>query len=439
MPFRRLACSSFRILLLTFVLSATCLAQTFRLVSQSGPHRGIPGGSGGTPVRVSPGDWSQLSKLISGQGLLADNFGISVAISGDTVVVGSLTLGSQEIVAHIFRKSALGWRDTLPIAALRQPSPRTAFGSSVAIDGDTVVVGSGSFDSGIPGVAYVFVRPATGWTNMTPTAILTPSDSMDSDFGQTVSISGNTIVAGDSTFNSSTGEAYVYVKPAAGWANTTETAKLTASDGVPNDNLGASVSIDGSTIAVGAPQINAGTGKAYVFVEPATGWADITQTAELTASDALSNFSVGYSISVGGDNILVGAPSGYYRNSFPGNAYLFTKPSGGWANMTQTAELLPADGKPDDAFGDSVAIAGKTAAVGAPRRGGLPVNLEGGIYVFREPTGGWQNMSGRTVLTGSDARHAAFFGASIGMSGNLLVGGADFFSIPGAAYVFGLP
>ena len=92
------------------------------------------------------------------------------------------------------------------------------------------------------------------------------------------------------------------MKPASGWVDGTQTAKLTASDVLMTDSFGESVSISRSTVAVGAPQFETGPGKAYVFVQPATGWADMTQTAELTASDAQTEFEVGFSVSVSGDN-----------------------------------------------------------------------------------------------------------------------------------------
>ena len=131
------------------------------------------------------------------------------------------------------------------------------FGISIAISGTTVVVGA--FDSNIEefGSAYVFVKPASGWQNMTQTAELTSSDN-GQGFGTSVAISGDAIVVGaanPSNFEDQAagpGAAYVFVKPANGWTNATENAKLTASDGQDGDAFGNSVAISGNTIAVGA-------------------------------------------------------------------------------------------------------------------------------------------------------------------------------------------
>ena len=118
------------------------------------------------------------------------------------------------------------------------------FGIAVAIDGDTVVVGTEEF-----GAAYVFVKPAGGWANMTQTAELTFSEK-ESAFGYSVAISGNTIVVGCGA-NTTPGAACVFVKPPTGWANMTETAELTASDGLMGSGLGDSVAISGNTVLAG--------------------------------------------------------------------------------------------------------------------------------------------------------------------------------------------
>lgn len=130
--------------------------------------------------------------------------------------------------------------------------PLDGFGGSVSISGDTIVAGSFS-----AGAAYVFVKPQNGWTDMTQVAKLTASDGDSQDqFGLSVSISGNTIVVGAPCAtvngNSCQGAAYVFVRPLSGWTNMTETAKLTASDGQAADQLGVGA-INGNTIALRAP------------------------------------------------------------------------------------------------------------------------------------------------------------------------------------------
>jgi uncharacterized protein (DUF2345 family) len=434
--FRQFFSKSSSVLWLAFLFSAVSSAQNVpsrRMQRLNSPHAQ----SENAPSVPTPGDWQQLAKLVSGRGEATEPFAGSVGISGETVVVSASTNYVNAMAAYVFAKSPQGWGNNPAIAALRLPSPVDRFEPSVAIDGDTIVIGaSGGLD--YPSYAYVFVKPAGGWANMTPTAVLSAPDSTDGTFGQSVAVSGGTIVIGDSGYGYTPGAVYVFVKPAGGWRDMTETAKLTASDGVLNDELGFSVAIDGTTVAAGAPQSleTGATGKAYVFIEPANGWKNITQTAELTAPDAQSS-AIGFSIALSANTVLAGGPFGYTSD---GAAYVFTKPVSGWANMTETATLTPGDNQSvEGLYGWCVATSGQIAAVGSVRRGIPPFGVEGGVYVFTEPPGGWKNAAGTTVLTGSDARDYSFFGTSLAMSGTVLVSGAQPLFIPGGAYVFGLP
>jgi len=275
---------------------------------------------------------------------------------------------------------------------------------------------------------------------MSPTAVLSPSDDGKGTFGQAVAISGDTIVITDDGASKSTpGEAYVFVKPAGGWHNMTETAKLTASDGTATDLFGWSVGMSGDTVAVGAPQFGSisdpGPGKAYVFVKPSTGWQSMTQTAELTVSNSTGGEQIGLSISVSGNTVLTGAPA---YQKFLGAAFVFQKSSSGWKNMTQTAMLTPGDSVALET-GWSVGISGTIAALGSPSRGRSPNGYEGGVYVFEEPAGGWQNASSTVVLTGADAHYNQSLGVSVSISGKILVAGTQIKSAHGTSYVFGLP
>ena len=108
------------------------------------------------------------------------------------------------------------------------------------------------------------------------------------------------------------GAVYVFTEPASGWADETQAAKLTATDGAESSVLGSSVAVSGTTIAAGAPDAtvngNFGKGAVYVFTEPASGWADETQAAKLTATDGVSGDGLGSSVAVSGTTIAAGAP-----------------------------------------------------------------------------------------------------------------------------------
>jgi FG-GAP repeat len=424
MSLRPLTLRMVPILLFTLVVGAMCPAQSFPARTPKDFYEGASGGENTPSVALTTGNWSQFAKFqLPGPYLFPFAGANSVAIAGNAVVVQN---ASGNVAANIYLQGVL-----TPVAALSLP-PGTSSPGPVAIDGDTVVIGG--FAS-----AYVYVQPPGGWTNMTPTATLAATDGSEY-FGSSVSISGNTIVVGDpdTYYSTSAGAAYVYVKPAGGWINMTQTAKLTSSDGVVKDEFGASVSISGSTIAVGAEQYFevGGTGKSYVFVEPVGGWINMTETAELTASDATAGEDIGASVSTNGDLVLTGAPSFFLSSA--GKTYLFEKPASGWISMTQTAVLTPADNPIGGWFGISVGVSGKVVVVGTKYRGPPPNGAQGGIYIFEQPASGWQNVASNLVLTGSDAHGADYLGVSVAIDGKVLVGGAPRYYAPAAAYVFGL-
>ena len=386
----------------------------------------------------------QEAKLTASDGALNDQFGASVSISGDTIVVGARYDDSLRGSAYVFEKPVAGWSDMTQTAKLTASDGASSdqFGYSVSISGDTVVVGARAHD-GYRGAAYIFEKPVGGWSNMTQTAKLTASDAAASDvFGHSVSISGDTVVVGadgdtDNGFKS--GSAYVFEKPVGGWSNMTQTAKLTASDGGAYDQFGVSVSINGDTVVVGADSDSIyvlETGWAYVFEKPVGGWSNMTQTAKLTASDGAEDDYFGHSVSISGDTVVVGAYGADTTNGVTyynvGRAYVFEEPVGGWSNMTETARLAASDGAANDEFGYSVSISGDTVLIGA--WGGES------SYVFEKPMGGWSNMTETEKLTASDGAPFDYFGVAVSINGDTLIVGAHLDDVgassSGSAYVF---
>ena len=154
-----------------------------------------------------------------------------------------------------------------------------------------------------------------------------------------------------------------------GW---TQVAKLTADDGAASDEFGISVSIDGDTVVVGAhadDDKGSHSGSAYVFTRDtagdlASGW---TQVAKLTADDGAAYDEFGYSVSIDGDTVVIGANKDRDKGINSGSAYVFTRATAsdlasGW---TQVAKLTADDGAADDYFGSSVSIDGDTVVIGA--------------------------------------------------------------------------
>lgn len=414
----------------------------------------------------------ELAELQASDGGFSDFLGFAVAISGDTIVVGSpehqVGGKAQQGAVYIFVKPAKGWATTSTFTAELTASDGLAmdnFGEAVSISGDTIIVGSCSL-TGVcangPGKVYVFEKPANGWAaTSSASAELTASDGAATDsFGIPADIAGDTVVVGTQPAPGAaiSGKAYVFVKPAGGWSSTTETAELTASDEQPGDVFGeVAVSGDGNTIFVGSPlaSVNSGSqqGAGYVFAKPAKGWATTNQfAAKLTAGDEETSDQFGFCqnsgcISNDGSTIVLGAPQldVFSSNATgPGKAYVYVKPADGWTTTSiADAELTASDGNLGDAFGFSEAVSsdGDEVAIGSVVASPM-VHGQGAIYVYNRPSSGWaRTASFDAKLLANNAGQGDNLGFAVSLDQGTIVGGAIAVSEPvggqGAAYVFG--
>ncbi len=413
------------------------------------------------PLTIDP--WVQKAKLLPTDGAKWDYFGDSVAVSGDTVVVGAWgdDYGVENVgSAYVFVKPEGSWSETLHQSAKLRPSDgaqRDEFGFSVAISGDTVVVGS-SYDSDNgewSGSAYVFVEPEGGWSGtLTESAKLLPSDGAAGDrFGYSVAIGGDTIAVGawgDDDNGDIAGSAYVFVEPVGGWSGTlNQSAKLLAAGGAEFDYFGDSVAISGDTVVVGADgddDNGNNSGSAYVFVEPVGGWSGtLNQSAKLLAADGAAEDAFGGSVATGGDGgaVVVGAAGDDDNGDGSGAAYVFVEPEGGWSGtVNESAKLLAADGAAGDGFGECLAVSDDASSVVVGVQGDDDKGDDAGsAYVFVEPGEGWSgtlDMSAK--LLAADGVAEDWFGASVAISGDIVVVGAfgndDNDDDSGSAYVF---
>src|SRR5438445_220777 len=264
------------------------------------------------------------------------------------------------------------------------------FGFSVGVSGDLAVVGS-PYDDNVGGTdagsVYVYLRdPVLGTWTLNAKLVASDGAAFD-DFGYSVAISGNTILVGalfdDNAGGANAGSAYVFIKnPVTGiWTLTT---KLLASDGASSDEFGTSVAIDGDNAVIGAPLHSKDPllanveGAAYVFVRdpPTESWS---QQAELFASDGGVEDAFGTSVAISCDTVVVGARG---DGVYAGSAYVFVRDTstGTWPEQ---AKLDASDRAVYDQFGTSVSIDYDTALVGAPYhdRDVLTSN-SGSAYVF---------------------------------------------------------
>jgi hypothetical protein len=296
--------------------------------------------------------------MVAADGAAGDYFGYSVAIDGDTMVVGAYRDGDKGGTSG------------------------SAYIYIVATSGDTVVVGAyDDDDKGTSsGSAYIFARDVAGsltagWTQR---AKLVAGDGAAVDlFGGSVAISRDTVAVGaqyDGDKGDRSGSAYIFTRDVAGslTAGSTQRAKLVAGDGAAGDEFGVSMAIDGDTVAVGAyydDDKGSDSGSAYIYTCDVAGslTAGWTQRAKLVAGDGAAGDEFGISVAINGDTVAVGAYRDGDKGSFSGSAYIFTRDVAGslTAGWTQRAKLVAEDGAAYDWFGYSVAISGDTVAVGA--------------------------------------------------------------------------
>ena len=375
----------------------------------------------------------QQTKLTASDGASDDEFGWSVAISGDTALVGTNGFGVPEGAAYVFVRSGTTWTQQAEFTTPDGSGLWPDFGYSVALDGDTAVVaypGYSTLSMYGSGIAYVFVRSGTTWSEQ---GVLSPSDDANlvESFGSSVAISGDTVMVGaDGTEVggltggvpngggvNSQGDAYVFVRSGAIW---TQQAELTASDGSAFDYFGGSAALDGDTAIIGMAYPNSGgsppPGNAYVFVRSGTTW---TQQAELTASDGVAGDLFGSTVAVSGDTALIGAPlhtlSPESDSSFThqGAAYVFVRSGTAWK---QQAELSPTEG--DNGFGWSVALDGDTALVGVSDNNDIAtggIDHFGSVFVYARSGTTWSKQT--ALLQPDPNNYRTSYAGSVSLSG----------------------
>ena len=368
----------------------------------------------------------QTAKLVAADAAAGDRFGFSVSISGDTAVVGANYtdgVGLNSGSAYVFRNIGGVWQQAVKLTAA-DAAAADEFGFSVSISGDTAVIGARLDDDVGDGCGSAYAFREVGGVWQQAAKLIAGDGAVGDQFGFSVSVSGDTAVVGARS-HGARGSAYVYREVGGVW---TQIAQLNAADGAYGDNFGFSVSLSGDTIVVGAYYAGSGNGSAYVFREVGGVWQ---QTAKLIASDTAPGDNFGYSVSISGNAAVIGAPLDDDAGDGSGSAYAFREIGGVWQ---QIAKLIASDGAAGDSFGNSVSISGDTAVIGAKLDDG-----SGSAYAFRDVGGVWQQTA---KLIASDAAPADAFGISVSISSGTAVVGAfqddDAGSFSGSAYVFGV-
>ncbi|MEK7952708.1 hypothetical protein [Luteolibacter soli] len=405
-----------------------------------------------------------------------DGFGTSVAVSGNTVVVGAPLESSNATgvngnafnnnapasgAAYVFVRNGETWSQQAYLKA-SNTGDGDGFGWSVTISNNTIVVGAYQEDSNATaingsgsnnsasaaGAAYVFTRSGTTWTQQ---AYLKASNSGAGDlFGSVVALAGDTAVVGanressqatgingDASNNAAyaSGAAYVFVRSGNTW---TQQAYVKASDTAAGAEFGSSLGISGESMVVGSPLAAGGAGAVYVFVRSGTVWS---QQARLQASNSAASSWFGQAVGISGDTVVAGAPgeasnatgvNGNQANTSAqdaGAAYAFTRTGVTW---TQQAYLKASNTAASDGFGRTVSLEGSALLVGAPGEDSAATGMDGNqadntaassgaAYAFSRVNGSWSQYS---YLKASNTGAGDEFGKSLAMANGIVVVGA---------------
>jgi hypothetical protein len=283
-----------------------------------------------------PDRWGQVAKVTGLDTSYGDSFGVDVALSGDLMVVGAYASGDYVGSIYIFQRNPVDPTQWDQVAKLisSDATPYDYIGISVDISGETVVTGAPGND-GLTGAAYIFQPdPSDDPPTWKQVARLVASDaSGESEFGISVSLSGDTLVVGASTSQNNIGSAYVFERNLGGDDRWGERTKLTVWGNIEPKYFGSSVSIDGDTILIGAPGEDQGAGAAYLFKRDQGGPNHWGRQNRLTTNNPSSGIELGCSVSVIGETAFAGA----YLDAPGGSVYIFnlenTPPDQLWFNL----------------------------------------------------------------------------------------------------------
>ena len=363
--------------------------------------------------------WTQQAYVKASNTDSDDNFGYSVALSGDTLAVGATGEASNATgingdqsntsqpnagAVYVFTRNGTVWTQQAYVKASNTDSDDN-FGYSVALSGDTLAVGATGEASNATGIngdqsntsqpnagaVYVFTRNGTVWTQQA--YVKASNTDSDDNFGYSVALSGDTLAVGatgeasnatgingdqSNTSQPNAGAVYVFTRNGTVW---TQQAYVKASNTDSDDNFGYSVALSGDTLAVGATgeasdgisQFNnnlSGAGAAYVFIRNGTAW---TQQAYVKASNPppASDDNFGWSVALLDDTLVVGVPG---QDSNTGAGYLFSRSSGTWSPLAYFTAAIP---RSNDGFGWSLALTDDMLAVGAPGEDSGATGIDG--------------------------------------------------------------
>jgi hypothetical protein len=361
----------------------------------------------------------------------ADFFGSNVAIEKDLAVIGAVNADNALGAAYVFERKKGAWVERTKLVATDR-LVNSEFGENVSISGNTIAIGAPSDRNG-KGAVYLFQKTGNVWTQQAK--LMANDETEDSFFGDSIALRDDVLVSGAELGHVpggvEAGAAYVFRRIGKAW---TQEAKLIASDPTDQANFGSGTAIvSDNTIAIGAASAQ-GSGVVYFFERQGEVWREQSQ---LVPSSPEAGQGFGINIGSSGNSLVVGAYAAAGADDAPtGAAYVYRRTGAVWA---EEARLVPSETQVR-LFATRVAISGQTIVVGAPFNEAQPPIDGGSAWVFQRVGDAWVTTA---KLKAPDATPNDVFGGYVAIDGKTILIGAEGADGPagpneGAAYVFEL-
>ena len=311
--------------------------------------------------------WQQQAKLFAKPAFADDTLGGKVAIKNDIAMLGVMRRdekGKDSGAVVSFERNANNWKQH-QIFTAPDTKPGDAFGQSIALTNNHLVIGAPRNDAlgNDSGAAYIYRRENNTWHYQTK---ITASDGAAGDlFGISVAIDGNTILVGADLHDEkaeNAGAVYVYILEDNKWQ---QEAKLTASDGGKTDIFGVRVALSENTALISARRddtkaLGIDAGSAYIFVRDGSTWA---QQVKLTSPDGQADDRFGRGVALSGDMAIISAMNHDANGKDTGALYVYKKKDNSWR---YTYKIVAKNSQPEDRFGWNVGLSNGIAIVGTP-------------------------------------------------------------------------
>lgn len=325
--------------------------------------------------------WKQQAKLVAQPFFAQDTLGGNVALKGDVAMLGAIMRDDKEedSGAVVFFERDLNKWEQRQILTGPDTQAGDAFGQTIALEENYLVIGAPRNDAlgNDSGAAYIYKRESDIWHYHTK---ITAGDGVAGDlFGISVAIDGNTILVGADLHDEkaeNAGAVYVFVNKNNQWSQET---KLIASDGGETDIFGVRVAISGNTALVSARRddiegIGVDAGSAYIFERDGHTWQE---KIKLTSPDGNADDRFGRGVALSKGTAIISAMNHDANGSDTGALYVYKKGALGWK---YTSKITAKVSSPNDRFGWNVALSNDIAVIATPNHNGAGGN-SGVVYI----------------------------------------------------------